>query len=87
MEKRLPSVLGCGVGFAAAGSCVGSFAGMFVGGRLWRSLPEAGRPASPIEVVYLWLFRGLLVGVLLGAWAGVAYARAARRSRRRPHPR
>ena len=62
-----PSYLGSAVGFAFAGSGVGSVLG-----------PWTARLVEPpplgMSVVYTWLFRGIAAGVLAGFALGLTYA-------------
>ena len=87
MKRHLPSILGCAVGFCVAGSGVGSVAGCFAGGQVWQGMAAAERAAtSATGVVYLWMFRGILTGMTVGAAAGVGYALLVRWARLRGAP-
>jgi hypothetical protein len=74
VNRHLPSVVGCAIGFCAAGSGVGSVAGSLVGMQVWKGLSDDERAAtSPTDITDLWMFRGIFAGMVLGVVAGVTY--------------
>lgn len=84
MVRHLPSVVGCAVGFCAAGSGVGSLVGTALGPWLYPPLaPGQGTQPEQILAAYGGTFLGIKVGLAVGAVAGVLYALLARRSRLR----
>lgn len=81
---HLPSVVGCAIGFCAAGSGVGSLVGMALGPWLYPPLPEGqGTQQEQILAAYGGTFLGIKVGMAIGLVAGVVYAVLVRRSRLR----
>ena len=84
--RHLPSVVGCAVGFCAAGSGVGSLLGTFFGRWLFPPLPEGfGTPEEQAMAFYGGTLWGIGVGMGVGLVAGVLYAVLVRRSRLRHH--
>ena len=74
-SRNLPNVVGCSVGFCAAGNGVGSLVGMAFGPWLYPPLPEGqGTQQEQILAVYGSTFLGIKVGMAVGAVAGVVYA-------------
>ncbi len=81
---HLPSVVGCAIGFAAAGCGVGSLVGTALGPLLYPPLPEGqGTMDERVLAMYGGTFLGIKLGAAVGAVAGVLYAVLVRRSRRR----
>ena len=82
MSKRLPNVLGCTFGFGAAGSGLGVTIGSIVGGEIWKAMSDADQAVrSRITVIYQWMDRGIICGVVLGVIVGFCYALIVRRLR------
>jgi hypothetical protein len=78
-----PSVVGCAIGFAAAGCGVGSLVGTALGPLLYPPLPDGqGTMDERVLVMYGGTFLGIKAGLVVGALAGVLYAVLVRRSRR-----
>ncbi len=85
---HLPSIVGCAIGFAAAGCGVGSLVGTALGHHLY---PFSIYGQGPFEDWLLAMYGGTQLGMAFGAAigivAGVLYAVLVRRSRiRRPAP-
>ena len=83
-QTHLPNILGCAVGFAAAGCGVGSVVGMMLGPWLFPPLPEGvGTLDDRVQVAYGGTFLGIKVGAAVGMAAGMLYAVLTRRARLR----
>lgn len=83
--RHLPSIVGCAVGFCAAGSGIGSLVGTCLGTWLVRPIPEGqGTPEERLRAFYAGTFEGIGGGMGVGLVAGVLYAVLVRRSRLRP---
>lgn len=84
--RQLPNIAGCAFGFAAAGSGVGSLVGTALGP--WLCPLPGGQPTHDERVLAMYggTYLGIMVGIALGAVAGVAYAVLVRRARRRLPP-
>lgn len=85
---HLPSIVGCAIGFAAAGCGVGSLVGTALGHHLY---PFSIYGQGPFEDWLLAMYGGTQLGMAFGAAigmvAGVVYAVLVRQSRlRRPSP-
>ena len=85
-SQHLPSIVGCAVGFCAAGSGVGSLVGMFVEAWLFPPLPEGqGTMHDQLVARYSGTLWGIVVGMGVGLMAGVLFAVLVRRFRLRCH--
>ena len=83
-KQHLPNVVGCAVGFSAAGCGIGSL----VGTAVWpvvRPTPPVGQATANEQILtqYGGTLLGILIGLGLGAIAGAVYAVLVRRSRLR----
>lgn len=80
--RHLPSVIGCAIGFCAAGSGIGSLVGTAVHPLLYPPLPDGqGTPQEQILAACGGTFLGIKGGMALGAVVGVLYAVLVRRAR------
>lgn len=75
-QQRTPSLIGCAIGFGAAGCGVGSLVGLAA----W---PHAPFPLFEQPYAGMWDFYGgtclgTVIGFLVGAAVGIWYARRAR---------
>lgn len=83
-RRPLPNVVGCAIGFCAAGSGIGSLVGTALGPWLYPPLPEGqGTQEDQILAMYGGTYLGIMVGMAAGAVAGVLYAVLVRRARLR----
>lgn len=82
MEAHRPSIAGCAVGFGVAGTGVGSLVGLWMGSvSQSAAMRLAETPAERETVLRFGLLftcagvhTGLLLGLVAGAFAGIAYA-------------
>ena len=85
-DRRPPSVVGCALGFCAAGSGVGSLVGMAAGPWFFPTPPDGqGTQHEQVMAMYGGTLWGIGLGMAAGAIAGVLYAVLVGR-RRRPRP-
>lgn len=78
-ERHRPSVVGCALGFAAAGSGVGSLVGTALTRVFFADLPPGeGTVQEQVMANYGGLLWGIALGVLVGAVVGAVYAVRAR---------
>ena len=86
MSQHLPNIAGCAIGFAAAGSGIGSLVGMCLHPLFWPPTPEIpGDPNELAMALYGGVFRGIFIGMAIGMFTGIIYAieiRLIRRQRR-----
>lgn len=74
-KQRQPNVVLCAIGFAAAGTGVGSLVGTIIGAQVEKEVPGAADlRVSGVPLVYLWLFRGVWARALAGGLLGMWYA-------------
>lgn len=75
-QQRKPSVIGCAVGFGAAGSGVGSLVGMVA----WTKAPFPlfDGPYARLWDFYGGTYLGTAIGAVVGVFVGAWYARRAR---------
>ena len=85
-SRHLPNILGCAIGFSAAGCGVGSLIGTIFGSLLYPPLPEGqGTMEEKFYAMYGGTYLGIKAGLVFGSVAGVVYAILVRRSRRQKH--
>lgn len=74
-RPHLPSVVGCVIGFAAAGCGVGSLLGTVAHPWFFPPLADGqGTTHEQAMAVYGGTFRGMAIGAAVGAVAGAVYA-------------
>ncbi len=83
-RPHLPHILGCAIGFAAAGCGVGSLLGMVFLTRLYPQPPQDQLTEHEMFMSrYGGTHWGMAIGAVAGLIAGVVYAVVVRRKRRR----